>query len=148
MTCTNMYRAEEQVSVILHTLQRRVTTGKISREMQLTRIMLTEFSGRAILDLVKDFWLDNFQRRTCFFDLRRMVNQLPPDQVKTFHKFISENAKSRAPDTPSEVGSSECSTDYRSLTLSTVSYKRLAAGRGQCSTIRISDFHLHERRIR
>lgn len=77
--------------------------------------MLTVFSVQPVIPLLKSFWLDNFQRRTCFFDLRRVVAGMRTDKVKEFHNFISENARSRTPDTPSEVRSLKKKTNMLHL---------------------------------
>jgi hypothetical protein len=78
-------------------------TGKQSREVHLTRMMLTEAAGQSLLPTIKTFWLEHFHRRTCFYDLQRMIGQLTPTEAKSFHDFINTNAHSRTPDTESEV---------------------------------------------
>jgi hypothetical protein len=104
LTDAHIYRVEDRVMAVFNAFQKKTLgTGKQSREVQLTRLMLTAYSAQPTLPVIKSFWLENFQRRTCFFDLRRMVAQLRPEKLKEFHKFIGENARSRTPDNPSQV---------------------------------------------
>lgn len=101
---TEYYRATKRILSVYDLFNKAATKFHLhGREIQLTRLMLTLFSKQPLLPLVKEFWVDNFRRRTCFFDLRRIVVQLAPKDIKEFYNFINETAQSRAPEGASQV---------------------------------------------
>ncbi|KAF2684778.1 hypothetical protein K458DRAFT_26708 [Lentithecium fluviatile CBS 122367] len=87
--------------------KKTLNTGIQTRAIQLTRLTLSVYAGQSSLPLAKTFWLDNFSRRTCFFDLRRVVALMSTEHMKEFHSFISANARARIPDMPSEISTRE-----------------------------------------
>jgi hypothetical protein len=133
------HRVKSRMLAMYNAFQEKTTsmateTKANGREIQLTRLALAGFAEQPVLPLIEQFWLDNFRRRTCFFDLQRMIVLLPTKELREFHSFISGNARSRIPLSPCVVSCPGVVVAIL-LTLLTENHNSMDTGRSQCIAV-------------